>query len=165
MSLRRVDPTAEHGPARRAYAAILRTPPGRSFAINVAARLDPVLLRKTGGRVGFGLMIPSALLETKGAKSGAPRANPILYFHDGDDVILIASSFGRDKNPAWYYNLRANPDCVLGGDAFTAAEIDSDTERTRLWGLADQVYPGYADYRERTAKIDRRIPMLRLTPR
>jgi hypothetical protein len=54
---------------------------------------------------------------------------------------------------------------VLGGEGFTAAEIDDEAERTRLWGLADMVYPGYADYRERTAKSDRRIPILRLTPR
>jgi deazaflavin-dependent oxidoreductase (nitroreductase family) len=165
MALKRVDPTAEHGPARRAYASILRSPPGRWFAINVAAKLDPVLLRRTGGRVGCGLMIPSALLETTGAKSGSSRANPILYFHDGDDVILVASNYGRDKHPAWRHNLRANPACVLGDEAFTAVEVDDEAERTRLWRLADQIYPGYADYRDRTAKIGRRIPIVRLTPR
>ena len=54
-------------------------------------------------------MLPSALLTTTGAKTGLPRTNPVFYFHDGRDVIVIASNYGNDKHPAWYYNLNANP--------------------------------------------------------
>jgi deazaflavin-dependent oxidoreductase (nitroreductase family) len=163
MTLTRVDPLATHGPLRRGYVAFLRTPPGRWTAINVAARIDPWLLRRTNGRVGMGLMLPSALLETTGAKSGEPRACPVLYFHDGDDVILVGSSFGREKDPAWAHNLRAHPDCTLGGERLRAAVIEDEDERERVWALADRVYPGYADYRERTRATGRVIKLFRLS--
>lgn len=164
MALRYVDPAATPGIARRGYVAFLRTPPGRWVAINVASKVDPWLLPKTNGRVGMALMLPNALLEARGAKSGSPRTCPVLYFHDGADVILVASSFGREKDPAWSYNLKAHPDCRLGGDPFTAAVVPDEAERDRLWGLADRVYPGYADYRARAGRIGRTIPIFRLTP-
>lgn len=164
MALRHVDPDATPGLARRGYVAFLRTPPGRWVAINVAARVDPWLLPRTNGRIGMGLMLPNALLEATGAKSGLPRACPVLYFHDGADVILVASSFGREKDPAWSRNLKAHPACRLGGDAFTAAVVEDEAERDRIWGLADRVYPGYADYRARAGRVGRTIPLFRLTP-
>lgn len=135
----------------------------------VASRVDPWLMRRTGGRVGMGLMLPSALLTTVGAKSGQERENPVLYFHDGDDVVIIASSFGRDKHPAWFHNLKAHPDVRIGtaghGQPMHATEVTDDAELLRLWSLADQLYPPYADYRRRTAVAGRRIPIVRLTAR
>ena len=116
-----VDPLQEHGAFYRSYAAVLRTKPGRWIGINVAARVDPLLLRLTGG---------------------------------------------REKHPAWYHNLKANPGAQLehGGRSgdYRAVEVEDDAERDRLFALADRIYPGYADYRERTAKIGRRIPIMRL---
>lgn len=164
MPLAHVDPMVTPGALRRGYVAFLRTPPGRWTAINIAARVDPWLLARSDGRVGMALMLPNALLEAKGAKSGAPRTCPVLYFHDGDDVILVASSFGREKDPAWSYNLKAHPDCRLGGESFTAALVPDEAERERLWALADRVYPGYADYRVRAGRVGRTIPIFRLTP-
>ncbi|HMS61001.1 MAG TPA: nitroreductase/quinone reductase family protein [Solirubrobacteraceae bacterium] len=164
MALRHVDPTTPHGIVRRGYIAFFRTPPGRWTAINVASRVDPWLLSHTGGRVGMGLMITTAVLEAKGAKSGRPRTCTVLYFHDGDDVILVASSFGREKDPAWSHNLKAHPDCRLGDEPFTAAVVADEAERDRLWGLADRVYPGYADYRARAGRAGRTIQIFRLTP-
>src|SRR5437588_12709283 len=46
-------------------------------------KLDPVLLRASRGRLRSTLMIPAAVLETHGARSGARRRNAVLYFHDG----------------------------------------------------------------------------------
>jgi hypothetical protein len=86
------DPRAPRGPLYRALAAWLRTGSGRWFAMNIAAKADPTLLRLSGGRVGMGLTLPTAGLTTTGAKSGARRSCAVLYFTDGDDVILIASS-------------------------------------------------------------------------
>lgn len=165
--LPRVDPTGEMSAGLRAYARFLRTSVGRWTAINVAPRVDPVLLRATGGRLSSGLILPTALLTTTGARSGQPRVNPVLYFHDGDDVIVVASSYGRDRHPAWYHNLRAHPEVTLsrtgGGPARTAAVIDDPAELSRLWALADRVYPLFADYRTAAARVDRTIPMVRIT--
>lgn len=164
MALERVDPQRPHGIVRRAYSAFLRTAPGRWVAINVAAPVDPWLQRRTNGRVGMALMLPHALLQTTGAKSGQPRSCAVLYFHDGDDVVLIASSYGRERHPAWYHNLVAHPDCDLGGETFRAALVEEEAERARLWALADRVYLGFADYRARAGRAGRTIPILRLSP-
>jgi deazaflavin-dependent oxidoreductase (nitroreductase family) len=162
------DPTAPRGPLYRALSALLLTDFGRWFAIDVAAPADPWLLRLTRGRVGLGLSLPSAALTTVGARSGTRRTAAILYFTDADDVILIASNFGRERHPAWYHNLRAHPEAVLqraGVRArYRASEVTDPAECARLYDLAISVAPVYANYRERTERIGRRIPILRLTP-
>jgi deazaflavin-dependent oxidoreductase (nitroreductase family) len=162
-----VDPHAKRGAIVRTYMRVMRTSPGRWLAINVAARLDPHLLRATRGRVGFGLSLPSVNVTTTGAKSGQARTATLLYFNDGDDVILVASSFGRDRHPAWYHNLKAHPEaaleCAGGSGRYVASEVDDEAERARLFGLVDLVYPGYADYREHACAVGRRIPIMRLT--
>jgi deazaflavin-dependent oxidoreductase (nitroreductase family) len=162
----RADPPTRHGALDRAVARVLRTAAGRWFAINVAARVDPVLLRATRGYVGLGIGLPTANLTTTGAKSGAERTATVVYFNDGDDVILIASSFGRDKHPAWYHNLKAHPTATLERagrtGTYDASEVDDESERDRLFAGADRVYAGYADYRVRAAQVGRRIPIMRL---
>jgi deazaflavin-dependent oxidoreductase (nitroreductase family) len=107
--------------------------------------------------------VPSAPLTTTGARTGQRRTVQIAYFHDGDDVIAIASNFGGERDPAWYRNLVAHPRCTLGGQPFTAREVTDEAEYHRLFAVAERYYGGYADYRARTALIGRRIPILRLT--
>ena len=68
--------------------------------------------RATGGRLGHripGLRAPMLLLDHVGARSGERRTSALLYIPDGDRVAIIASKGGFPKNPAWLYNLRANP--------------------------------------------------------
>ncbi len=57
--------------------------------------------------------MPFVSMTTTGAKSGEPRTAAVLYFNDGDDVILIASNYGGTRHPAWYHNLKANPTAEL----------------------------------------------------
>ena len=76
--LPRVDPPARVSRPVRAYSALVRTGVGRWLAKNIAPKVDPWLLRATGGRLAMGLMLPSALLTTTGAKTGQPRTNPSL---------------------------------------------------------------------------------------
>lgn len=162
-SLRMVDPTRQADPLRRAYVAFLGTRAGRWTAINIAPKIDPWLLNVSRGRLGMALMLPSTLITTTGAKSAQPRTNAVLYFHDGADVIVIASSYGRDSHPAWYYNLKANPRVTIGaGQQMTATEVIDESERARLWASADRVYPLFADYRVRAATLGRVIPIIRL---
>ena len=165
MELRHVDPLRHHGPFTRALHAFGRSTVGRWYGIHVAAPVDAFLLRRTGGRVRMVGNLPTAVLGTTGAKSGQPRENPVLYFHDGDDVVLVASSFGRDKHPAWYHNAVAHPEVTLNGLPFRAVEVTDPAEYERLFALAVRMYAGYGDYRERTSAIGRRIPVLRLGPR
>jgi hypothetical protein len=62
-----VDPEARLGALYCAYAPLLGTRPMGWVSRLVVWRLDPILLRETRGRVGMGLALPTALLETPGA--------------------------------------------------------------------------------------------------
>jgi deazaflavin-dependent oxidoreductase (nitroreductase family) len=81
-------------------------------------------------------------------------------------VIVIASNYGADKNPAWYYNLTANPRVQIatngGGPVMTANAVSDPAERKGLWGVADRIYPLWPDYRRRSARCHRTIPIIRL---
>jgi deazaflavin-dependent oxidoreductase (nitroreductase family) len=164
----RVDPQAiSSSPFKRALFAFALTRVGTWYSSHLGARVDPWLLRATGGRVdhAFG-QIPIALLIVRGARSGVERTVPLLYFNDGDDVVLIASSYGRAKFPAWYHNLKANPDVrleVRGRSAPYVAREATGEDRDRLFELAKEVYRGYSDYERRTTGV-RRIPVMRLSP-
>ena len=160
-----VDPEARRGPLYRAYARLVGTRAMGWISKNVVWKIDPVLLRLSGGRVGLGLTLPTALLETRGARTGQVRRNGVIYFHDGDRVTIIASKLGLPQHPAWFHNLRVHPEVTLGGQAFRAEVVDDEDERARLWRLADRVFPAYAVYRKRAARAGRTIPIVRLTPR
>lgn len=162
--LKYVDPNRPRGRLSRAYAAFSNTRLGRFLSIHVVWKLDPPLMRVTGGRLGFDLMIPTALLETQGARSGALRRNVVIYFHDGELVTIVASKLGLPNHPAWFHNLRANPDVTFGGVPMRATVVGDEAERQRLWTLADQVFGPYAAYRREAAKANRTIPIVQLTP-
>ena len=164
-TLRQVDPTRQPGVAARAYAALAATRVSRFVSRYVSWKLDPLLLRATRGRLATTLVFPTAVLETTGAKSGARRQNAIIYFHDGERVTIVASNAGSPRHPSWYHNLRAHPDVVFGGIPMRAAVVDDETERKRLWPLADRVFPAFASYRRDAARVNRRIPIVQLTPR
>jgi deazaflavin-dependent oxidoreductase (nitroreductase family) len=160
-----VDPNRPRGWFSRAYAAFSSTRLGRFVSANVAWKLDPYLLRATRGRLGLGLVLPTALLETRGARSGALRRNAVIYFHDDDRVTIVASRAGDRRHPAWFHNLRANPDVSFGGIPMRATVVGDEAERERLWKLADCVFAPYATYRRDAAKVNRTIPIVQLTAR
>jgi deazaflavin-dependent oxidoreductase (nitroreductase family) len=163
--LRHVDPSKPRGPLYRAFAWLTATRPVGWLSRAVVWKIDPLLLKLTRGRIGMGLLLPTALLETRGARTGQPRSNAVIYFHDGERVTIIASKLGLPQHPAWFHNLRAEPDVTFGGQPFRAEIVEDPAERTRLWELADRVFPGYAAYRERARGAGRTIPIVQLTPR
>ena len=162
-----VDPLARPSLLRRILVALAGCRPMRALSRtavwrNTTWRLGPLLLRLTGGRLHSGLGLPTALLETRGARTGLPRRNEIIYFHDGDDVIVIASQAGYPGNPSWYYNVLANPKVRFGGQEFLAVAVEDDASRRRLWALADRVFPAFVEYRTSAAGHGRKIPIIRL---
>jgi deazaflavin-dependent oxidoreductase (nitroreductase family) len=128
-------------------------------------KLDPILMRLSRGRVRMGWPLPTALLETRGARSGRPRRNGVIYFHDGDDVVIVASKLGLPEHPAWFHNLRTHPEVQLDGAPFIAEVVQDEGSRARLWELADRLFPPFASYRERAARTGRKIPIVVLRPR
>mgnify|MGYP002336213249 CR=1 FL=1 len=139
--------------------------PGRWFGIEVASRVDPWLLRVSGGRVAMTAFFPLVLLTVPGRKTGEPRTVPLVYFTQGDEVILTASSFGRAKHPAWYWNVKASPRVELRakgrGGTYVARKTEG-AERDRLFEISKTLYAGYGLYEERASH--RTIPVLALRP-
>jgi deazaflavin-dependent oxidoreductase (nitroreductase family) len=160
-----VDPEKRRGFIYRTYARLVGTRAMGWLSRRFGSKLDPFLLRLSGGRVGLGLMLPTALLETHGARTGRPRANGLIYFHDGERVTIVASNLGRPHHPAWFHNLRVHPDVKFAGQPFHAEVVHHESERARLWRLADRVFPPYADYRKWAARTGRAIPIVQLSPR
>jgi deazaflavin-dependent oxidoreductase (nitroreductase family) len=107
--LRHVDASREPSAFARFYAALAATRVARVVSRWVSWKLDPILLRATGGRVATTLVFPTAVLETVGAKSGARRRNAVIYFHDGERVTIVASNAGSPRHPSWYHNLARTP--------------------------------------------------------
>jgi deazaflavin-dependent oxidoreductase (nitroreductase family) len=167
-SLRYVDASAPQGPVRRALVRAAGSRPLRRISKTALWRaimwkLERFLLRSSGGRLSASPGLPTALLETRGARTGRVRRTGVIYFHDGNDVVIVASQAGYPSNPAWYYNARANPEVRLGNQPFRAQEVTDEADRVRLWRLADRVFPGFAAYRDEAAQQGRTIPLLRLT--
>jgi len=159
------DPQAPKGLALSALAWAARQKPVTWFLVNVGNKIDPYLMRASGGRLKTTVIAPTVLLTHTGAKSGKKRTTPLAYFTDGDGVILIASRGGHREHPAWYHNVVANPEVELwskgGGGRYRAAEAKGN-ERQRLWALATGFYSGFARYQERAG--DRQIPVVVCTP-
>jgi deazaflavin-dependent oxidoreductase (nitroreductase family) len=163
--LQYVDPHRRPGWFNRLYAPLANTRLGRFLSIHVLWRVDPLLMRLSGGRVGTALTMPTALLETRGARSGAVRRNVVIYFHDGERVTIVASKLGLPQHPAWFHNLRAHPEVTFGGIPMWATVVADEAERDRLWELADRVFAPYAEYRREAAKANRTIPIVQLLPK
>jgi deazaflavin-dependent oxidoreductase (nitroreductase family) len=135
------------------------------FALKLGSGVHAGVYRATGGKL-FGRMgeSPILLLNTVGRKSGRKRTSPLLYVMDGEDFVIIASKGGASTHPAWYLNLKANPDATVEiGDRevrVRAEEADSE-EKARLWQKMVEMYPAYDDYQSKTK---REIPLLVLHP-
>ena len=116
--------------------------------------------RANHGRVGGQFEgAPLVILHTVGARSGKPWTNIMMYLAD-----VFASKAGADDNPAWYWNLKANPDARIevGDDIFDvhATELEG-AERDEKYALQAEGYSGFADYERKTSRT---IPVVALAP-
>ena len=103
---------------------------------------------------------PLLLLTTTGARSGEKRTNPLVHTFDGDRVVIIASFGGAPKHPAWFLNIRANPEVTieLPGETFTNnALIPTGEERRRIYDQHAAEMPRFAEYQAMTS---REIPVV-----
>ncbi len=121
--------------------------------------------RANEGRVGGQFEgAPLLILHTKGAKSGEPRINPMVYQDLGGSYAVFASYAGSPKHPAWYHNLVAHPEVQIEVGTSTVratARVIEGAERERVWSQQKRDMPGFADYE---AKTDRTIPVVVLEP-
>jgi deazaflavin-dependent oxidoreductase (nitroreductase family) len=123
------------------------------------------LYRRSGGKIGGSMQgLRVLLLTTTGRKSGQARVTPLGYFEHGGAYVVIASNAGADTHPAWYHNLRAQPQVRLQVQdrQLTALAEPAPAElRQRLWADLVQRSPAYRQYETRTART---IPIVLLRP-
>jgi F420H(2)-dependent quinone reductase len=135
-----------------------------------STKLHVALYRRSGGRLGADVPgFPGAkiaLLDHRGARTGAARTSPLMYVRDGESIAVVASKAGQPTHPAWFHNLRANPETTVqvGGEVLPVrARVADGEERERLWAEFVALYPGYESYRARAHP--RVIPIVLLEPR
>jgi deazaflavin-dependent oxidoreductase (nitroreductase family) len=126
---------------------------GFRLTIKIIGAIHRWLYRMSGGKWGqtfFGS--PILLLTTTGRRSGQPRTWPLTYLPEGEHLIVVASNGGQPNHPAWYLNLRANPQVSvqLGNQTQTMiAQTAEGEERARLWSRVVEEYPAYAGYQRK----------------
>jgi deazaflavin-dependent oxidoreductase (nitroreductase family) len=101
---------------QRALRNAAATTPGAAVLKRTGHHLDRAISRLTGGRTTFSTLltgIPVVMLTTTGARSGRQRTVAVAGIPHPDGLGVIASNFGQDKHPAWYHNLKANPEAVV----------------------------------------------------
>jgi deazaflavin-dependent oxidoreductase (nitroreductase family) len=128
--------------------------------------LERAWARASGGRYPLsGVLVPSLILHTTGAKSGLERDSPLMYCPEpGGAMLVTGSNFARDTHPAWTANLAAHPDAavtVRGKRIAVRAARIPDGELDATWAYIEKQWPGYRGY-ERSS--GRTLRIFRLTP-
>ncbi len=105
------------------------------------------------------------LLHNIGAKSGAERINPLVYQALDDNFAIFASKGGAPTNPAWFYNLVANPEVTIevGTESVAVrARVAEGHERDEIWERQKAALSAFADYEAATERV---IPVVVLERR
>jgi deazaflavin-dependent oxidoreductase (nitroreductase family) len=135
-----------------------------------STKLHVAVYRFSRGRVGN--HIPGwpaariALVDHKGARTGAQRTSPLMYQEEGSAIAVMASKAGQPTHPAWFHNLKANPDTTaqIGPELRRVrARVAEPEERDLLWRRFVAIYPGSEAYQRNAG--DRQIPIVVLDPR
>ena len=142
-------------PVQRVLRRFASSGPGSWLFARILHHIDRPVHRLTGGRHTFASLVsglPVVMLTTTGARSGRPRSVPVLGLPTGDGLAVIASNYGQRRHPAWYHNLRSNPEGHVSVDgathSFRAHEAEGE-ERARIWQEGLAVYPGWSQYERR----------------
>jgi deazaflavin-dependent oxidoreductase (nitroreductase family) len=104
------------------------------------------------------------LLHHTGAKSGQDRVTPLAYQPVDGGYAIFASKAGAPDKPAWFYNLKTNPNATIeiGTDTVpVTARVTGPEEREPIWTRQKQDQPGFAGYEQKTS---RQIPVVILEP-
>ena len=140
--------------------------PNIRWLLALITHVHRFLYRATNGRIGSKAGEKKMLLLTTiGRRSGKPRVVPLLYDEDGDRFVVIGSNAGDTRHPAWWLNLRSNPEAEIQiGPHLTEVRARAATgeEYDRLWTTLVSEYRWYDDYR---ARAGREIPVILLERR
>ena len=145
---------------RATVAPLTRTTVFRRFAPTVLPPIERMLSRTSNGRVQLsGLLGPSLVLHTVGARSGLGHDAELMYTPDSNGRAIVAgTSFAHSRHPAWTYNLLAHPDAeitVRGRRMRVRATLIDEPERDPAWRRIEQQWPGYRAYERQSGRTVR----------
>ncbi len=122
------------------------------------------LYRVTKGKIGGSMgKFKVLILTTKGRKSGNLRSNPVGYFERDGGYYIVASNLGRENNPAWYHNIKSNPNDVTiqvnDKKMKVKPEIILGERRKPIYAWIASMAPNFGEYEKKTT---REIPLVLL---
>jgi deazaflavin-dependent oxidoreductase (nitroreductase family) len=129
----------------------MRSRAARRIAPGVIPRLHLALFHLTDGRIHLSAaLVPSLVLHTEGARTGARRETPLMYSPEPDgSMLVVGSNFARPEHPAWTSNLLAHPDAQVSirrRRYRVQARLLDGAELEAAWLRLDRVWPGYRGY-------------------
>ncbi|MBB2891820.1 nitroreductase family deazaflavin-dependent oxidoreductase [Flexivirga oryzae] len=120
---------------------------------------------ETGTTESVGIKGMAVVVFTmRGAKSGKLRRVPLMRVEHDGVYAAVASKGGAPEHPAWYHNIKTNPQVEVQDGTSThdgVARQISGAEREEWWERAVAAYPPYAEYQTKT---DRLIPVFLIEP-
>jgi F420H(2)-dependent quinone reductase len=132
---------------------------------NIFVALSVFLYRVTGGLLGSRLGGQTVLLlNSVGRKTGREYTTPLSFYRDGDSYLVVASNWGRENPPAWFYNLKHQPRTTIQVGSKTIpveAHPAEGSEHERLWALVTHQNKQFTDYQK---GLSRQIPVVVLNP-
>lgn len=140
----------------------LKTPP--MWLIPWISKTHVALYRLTSGKIGSNLAgHPGILISTQGRRSGKLHTICLPYVPEDEDMIVVGSYGGSEKDPDWVKNMKANPEVIIRNKEkvfWANAKILPAAAHTKMWKKVIGVAPWYGDYQEKT---ERKIPLIRLS--
>jgi deazaflavin-dependent oxidoreductase (nitroreductase family) len=145
----------------------------RRIGPTIMPPLERMMVRLTKGRVQLsGLLLPSLVLHSVGAKSGLERDVTLMYCPEPvavpggerEQLLITGSNFARESHPAWTANLIAHPDAAVsvhGVRIPVRATMVADDEREAVWRTLEQNWPGYRGYERTSGRV---LRIFRLVP-
>ena len=135
------------------------------FLYKIIMPLMVGLYRLTGGRLGGNMgRLKVLLITNKGRRSGRTYVTQLGCFDNERGYVIVASNSGRPSNPAWYYNLKSDPQVtvqVFDKVMPATAEVLTGEARRQAWRQVIATAPANANYEKRTT---REIPVILLRP-
>jgi deazaflavin-dependent oxidoreductase (nitroreductase family) len=148
------------------------SPAGVWLFSRIVPHIDRWTYQVTGHRATLSTLLtgmPMVMVEVIGRQSGHHYLVPLLAVQrpeSPEEFALVASNWGQEHYPAWYYNLlaKAETQATLKGSSQTYSVHEaSDSEYERYWEAATKLLPNYSAYK-RSIAGRRRIPILVLSP-
>ncbi len=145
----------------------------RTVGPTIMPPLERMMVGLTNGRIQLsGLLLPSLVLHSVGARSGLERDVTLMYCPEPvttaggerEQLLITGSNFARDSHPAWTANLLAHPDAAVsvhGVRVGVRADLVADDEREAIWRTLEENWPGYRGYERTSGRV---LRIFRLVP-